>query len=170
MRRSRSRATLPTRCGENVNCSNAQKLRWSMNVISSTLMDDVLGLSSELTNFVGQPENKRHFLSDFDIEVRDLGDLKKPKPIVEIRHKMRILNYHLSRAYCRSHPTVQTPQRTAPQRSPQQLHGRVSCSASPLTSRSSRRFSACSGRFGEAYIYRSDLGQGSGGFQGRARS
>lgn len=48
-------------------------------------MDDVLGLSSELANFVGQPENKRHFFSDFDIEVRNLGDLEKLKPIVEIR-------------------------------------------------------------------------------------
>lgn len=62
---------------ENVSRSKHMKERLSINVSAATSFEDVLALRAELSKFVADPENKRDFQPDLDIELRSLNDLAK---------------------------------------------------------------------------------------------
>ncbi|KAK4892423.1 hypothetical protein LTR27_009079 [Elasticomyces elasticus] len=83
---------------ENVSRSKQMKERLSINVAATTSMEDVLALRNELNKFVAAPENKRDFMPELDIELRNLNDLDKLELRVEIRHKSNFANEQLRNA------------------------------------------------------------------------
>nr|POF04480.1 putative mscs family protein c2c4.17c [Quercus suber] len=70
---------------ENITRSKCMKERLSINVAATTSMEDILALRGELAKFVAA--EARDFQPDFDIELRNLGDMKSLELRVEIRHK-----------------------------------------------------------------------------------
>ncbi|TKA65134.1 hypothetical protein B0A55_11274 [Friedmanniomyces simplex] len=83
---------------ENVSRSKQMKERLSINVSAATSMEDVLALRGELNKFVAAPENKRDFMPELDIELRNVNDLDKLELRVEIRHKSNFANEQLRNA------------------------------------------------------------------------
>ena len=72
---------------ENITRSKAMKERITIGVSWLTKMEDLLALRKEMEKYVTAPENSHDFMPDFDIELKEINDLKALAIRVEIRHK-----------------------------------------------------------------------------------
>ena len=87
--------TVSTQWIDNLSRSPAMKERLTFSVSAVTTFDDIELLRQELETFVRDPENRRHFQSDVDIQLLSVGDLKQLDLRVEILHKSNWSNEKL---------------------------------------------------------------------------
>ena len=87
--------TVSTQWIDNLSRSPAMKERLTFSVSAATTFDDIELLRQELETFVRDPENRRHFQSDVDIQLLSVGDLKQLDLRVEILHKSNWSNEKL---------------------------------------------------------------------------
>ncbi|KAI5363769.1 putative EF-hand domain, mechanosensitive ion channel MscS, EF-hand domain pair [Septoria linicola] len=77
---------------ENVTRSKAMKERITIGCTWLTKMDDLLALRKEMGSFVNAPSNSHDFMSEVDIELRTIVDLRALEIRIEIRHKSNWAN------------------------------------------------------------------------------
>jgi hypothetical protein len=77
---------------ENITRSKAMREQISIFCSFDTSFEDIKALKNEMINFVNDPENKRDFQPDIEVEVVGIAEMNKLELRVEIRHKSNWAN------------------------------------------------------------------------------
>ena len=87
---------------ENISRSGAMKERVTIQVSADTSFDDIEQLCLGVESSLRQPENRRDFKHDVEVELVSIGDMTKLEIYVEAEHKVRgdhrVLGNHNSRS------------------------------------------------------------------------